>query len=155
MGPFPALALSAVAAALLGTAFSSWPLSHGPRPEPQALQLDRPFFVDSIVNLIEPLDRDMFPRETAAPIFDGPTQRTYVSTHDGQVRCLFRGRTAWTAQVRGGVIAASLLDKDDLYVPGAGGELVALNRISGLRRWAADVKEELTTQPTLAEGAST
>ena len=152
MGPTTALmAVPALAAGLL-FAFSNWPLSHAPRRPASEAQLDRPFFVDSMLRVVPQADLPLYPRETATPLWDGPSGRLYVGTQDGKLRCLVRGEVAWSAKIRGGVVAAPLLDKDDLYVPGAGGELVALNRITGKQRWAADIKEELTTQPTLADG---
>jgi outer membrane protein assembly factor BamB len=147
----PLLAIPAAAVGLI-LAFSNSPLSHAPKREKRETQLDRPFFVDSMVRLVSPIDLDIFPRETATPLYDAPSKRLYVGTHDGAVRCLLRGEIAWTTKVKGGVLATPLLDRENLYVPAGGGELVALNRITGQRRWAADVKEELTTQPTVAEG---
>jgi len=144
------LVLPAVLAGLF--AFSNWPLSHSPRRDPAVTQLDRAFFVDSMRRMVPEGGLDLYPRETATPLYDGPTGRLYVGTRDGMLRCLLRGEIVWAVKIRGGLLATPLLDKDDLYVATGGGELVALNRITGKQRWVSEVKEELTTQPVIADG---
>jgi outer membrane protein assembly factor BamB len=146
--------MRALAAGLLLAAsnFSNWPTSHAPEYQPRQQPLDRAFFVDSILRLVPQNELEFFPVETATPLFDPPTGRLYVGTHDGHIRCLQRGQVAWTTTTRGSILAAPLLDKDDLYVPTAAGDLLALNRITGAQRWSVEVREELTTTPTIADG---
>ena len=146
----PLVLLPALFAGLF--AFADLPVSHGPRREQPVTQLDRAFFVDSMRRMVPDAGLDLYPRETATPLYDGPTGRLYVGTRDGMLRCILRGEIVWAIKVRGGMIATPLLDKDDLYVATAGGELLALNRITGAQRWVSEVKEELTTQPVIADG---
>jgi outer membrane protein assembly factor BamB len=135
-----------VAFALL-LAFSNTPVDHAPRREERWHQLDRAFFVDNKQKLVPRGEIEMFPRETATPLYDSPTHRLYVGTRDGYLRCLINGEVKWTAATGGAVLAQPAILKDDLFVPTAGGELVALNRFTGARRWSAVIKEEITTAP--------
>jgi outer membrane protein assembly factor BamB len=136
----------------LALAFQSLPLSHAPRANVPAVQTDRPFFVGDMIRLIAPERVPFQPHETASPVLDEAGKRLYVGTHDGAVRCRFRGKTAWTYHSAGSILAAPLLDGETLYVAAADGTLTALNRITGEKRWQLDVHEELTTTPTLSEG---
>ena len=136
----------------LALAFSSAGLSHSPHPAQAAPQTDRAFFVGAMNRLVLQRRLPFQPRETAAPVLDEAQTRMYVGTHDGTVRCLFRGKTAWTVPFKGSILAAPLLDGESLYVAAADGTLTALNRITGERRWQLDVHEELTTTPTLSDG---
>jgi outer membrane protein assembly factor BamB len=132
--------------------FSSTPFSHGPRPLARVAQLDRPFFVAEMQRLV-PLDNVAFqPRETATPVIDDAQTRLYTGTHDGKVRCRFRGKTSWIFRAGGSILAAPLLEGETLYVAAADGKLTALNRFTGAARWQVDIHEELTTTPTLSEG---
>ena len=133
-------------------AFSSTPLSHEPKAPPRATPLDRPFFVGEMQRLV-PLDKVGFqPHETATPVIDEAGTRLYTGTHEGTVRCRFRGKTSWIFRAGGSIIAAPLLERETLYLAAADGKLSALNRFTGSLRWQVDVHEELTTTPTLSEG---
>jgi outer membrane protein assembly factor BamB len=138
-----------LAAAVLAFAFA--PLSHSPQRQPPPPG-DKAFFVGDMVHLIPQQALPFQPRQTATPVLDGPGSRLYVGTTDGYVRCRFHGRTVWTWYAGGSVLAAPLLDRETLYVASADGKLSALNRITGEVRWAAELREELTTTPTLSEG---
>src|SRR5437868_4559312 len=133
-------------------AFSSTPVSHGPVAAARPTQLDRPFFVGEMQRLVPSDEVPWQPRETATPVLDEAQTRMYVGTHDGKVRCLFRGQTAWIFRAGGSILAAPLLEGETLYVASADGKLRALNRFTGKPRWELDVHEELTTTPTLSEG---
>ena len=132
--------------------FAWLPMSHGPRIDRPADQPDRAFFVADMQHLIRQDQLAYQPRETATPVLDEAGTRMYVGTSDGFVRCLFRGRTAWSWKAGGSILASPLLDGATLYVASADGKLTAVNRITGEVRWQADVHEELTTTPTMAEG---
>src|SRR3989442_2202606 len=97
-------------------------------------------------------ERPYQPGEPAAPVLDDAGSRLYVGTNDGWVRCRFHGRNAWSWRAGGSIVAAPLLDRQTLYVAAADGRLTALNRITGEVRWTADLREELTTTPTLSGG---
>ena len=133
-------------------ALSSLPLGHEPRLPARPSQLDRPFFVADMLRLVRQEKLPFQPRETATPVLDQAESRMYVGTYDGTVRCLFRGKTAWTWSARSSILAAPLLDGESLYVSSADGTLTALNRITGQQRWQLNLHEELTTTPTLADG---
>jgi outer membrane protein assembly factor BamB len=133
-------------------AFSSAPLSHAPRAARRASQLDRPFFVGDMHRLVPHERLPWNPTETATPVLDEAGTRLYVGTHDGKVRCRFRGRDAWIFQAGGAILAAPSIAGETLMVAGGDGKLSALNRFTGAVRWQNDVHEELTTSPTVAEG---
>src|SRR5438128_9347234 len=116
-------------------AFSWLPLSHAPRPRAREAQLDRPFFVGEMQRLV-PLDEvPLQSRETAPPVLDEAETRLYTGTHDGKIRCRFRGKTAWIHQAGGSILAAPLLEGETLFVASADGKLTALNRFTGAVRW--------------------
>ena len=96
--------------------------------------------------------RPFSPIETATPVVDSAQTRLYVGTHDGKVRCRYRGKNMWTFQTGGAVLASPLVDGETLFVPGGDGVLYALNRFTGAPRWSVELKEELTTQPAVSEG---
>ena len=133
-------------------AFSSLPLSHEPRPPGHATQLDRPFFVGEMQHIVRQDQLPWQPSETATPVLDEAETRLYVGTHDGKVRCRFRGKNAWVFQTRGAILASPALVGETLLVPGGDGVLYALNRFTGAPRWQTDIHEELTTSPTISEG---
>jgi outer membrane protein assembly factor BamB len=137
-------------AALL-VAFSFIPGGHGPAPK-AAPTHRKPYFVASMQRLV-PLDAlGWNPTETATPVLDAAQTRLYTATHDGRVRCSFRGRPSWVFRTNAGVVAAPILDAETLFVAGGDGVVYALNRFTGEERWHADLNEELTTPPTLSEG---
>ncbi len=133
-------------------AFSSTPLEHAPRPPEKRSQLDRPFFVGEMHRIVPSEEVKWNPSETATPALDEAQTRLYVATHDGHVRCRFRGKTAWVFQAAGAVLAAPTILEETLLVPGGDGVLYALNRFSGAVRWKTDLREELTTAPLVSEG---
>lgn len=133
-------------------AFASIPLGHQVQPPERPAQLDRPFFVGDVQRLVPIARLPYQARETATPVLDEAESRMYVGTYDGAVRCLFRGKTAWSFRAHSSILAAPLLDGESLYVASADGTLTALNRITGEQRWQLNLREELTTTPTIAEG---
>jgi len=133
-------------------AFSWTPLDHGPRPPERPPSVDAPFFVGDMQHLVPQGKLPFSPIETATPVMDSAQTRLYVGTRDGKVRCRFRGKTVWTFQTGGAVLASPLVESETLYVPGGDGIVYALNRFTGAVRWQADLHEELTTQPAVSEG---
>jgi outer membrane protein assembly factor BamB len=137
-------------AALL-LAFSFTPTGHGlpPKAPPETV---KPFFVASMQRVV-PVDALGFnPIETATPVLDAAQTRLYLATHDGRIRCLFRGKPSWVFKMNGGALAAPILEAETLFVAGGDGVVYALNRFTGAVRWQVDLNEELTTSPTLSEG---
>ena len=133
-------------------AFSSAPFSHAPHPPAKEAQLDRPFFVGDMVRLVRQEKLPFQPSETATPVLDEARTRLYLGTHDGKVRCRFRGKDAWIFKAGGAILAGPSISGETLLVPGGDGVLYALNRFTGAVRWKNDVHEELTTQPAVADG---
>ena len=133
-------------------AFSSTPLDHAPRTPSKGAQLDRPFFVGEMQRIVSPDRVEFNPSETATPALDEAETRLYMATHDGRVRCRFRGKTSWVFQTNGPVMAAPALSEETLLVAGGDGVLYALNRFTGAVRWKTDLHEELTTSPLVSEG---
>jgi outer membrane protein assembly factor BamB len=133
-------------------AFSSLPLSHEPRPPPRPEQFDRPFFVSDMQHMVRQDQLPWLPSETATPVLDEAQTRLYVGTHDGNVRCRFRGKTSWIYRAKGAILASPALAGETLLVPSGDGVLYALNRFTGAVRWQTDIHEELTTSPTVSEG---
>ncbi|HUJ27227.1 MAG TPA: PQQ-binding-like beta-propeller repeat protein [Myxococcales bacterium] len=138
--------------ALLAVAFSSAPLDHAPRGPQRDARSDRPFFVGEMQRIVPPDRVEWNPSETATPAIDEAETRLYLATHDGKVRCRFRGKTAWTFQTNGPVLAAPTLSEETLVVAGGDGVLYGLNRFTGAARWQTDLHEELTTSPVVADG---
>ena len=139
------------AAALL-VAFSNWPGANTIRPAPKTYAFDRPMFVAEALPLVPQFTLDFNASEQAPPVLDESQTRLYLSMHDGSVRCRMNGKFSWIWRGHGAVLAAPLIDGETLYVAGGDGILTALNRITGAVRWQLDVKEELLTTPTLANG---
>ena len=133
-------------------AFSSTPLEHRPRPPREQPNLDRPFFVGQMQRIVPPDQVRWNPSETATPTLDEAETRLYVATHDGTVRCRFRGKTSWAYQTSGAVLASPTIAGETLLVSGGDGSVYALNRFTGALRWKTDLREELTTSPSVAEG---
>ena len=133
-------------------AFSSTPVSHGPQAPARESQLDRPFFVGEMHRMVPQEKLPWNSSETATPVLDEAGTRLYVGTHDGYVRCRFRGRTSWVFRARGAILAAPTIAGETLLVAAGDGFLYALNRFTGAVRWNTDVHEELTTSPTVSGG---
>lgn len=133
-------------------AFSSTPLEHRPRAAGSVPSGDRTFFVGQMQRIIPSEQVRWNPSETATPVLDDAETRLYVATHDGAVRCRFRGRTSWIYQASGAVLAAPAIAGETLFVAGGDGVVYALNRFTGALRWRADLREELTTVPLVSEG---
>ena len=133
-------------------AFSFTPGEHGLRPPFRPPPTDPPFYVGDMQYLVPQEKLPFAPLETATPVLDSAQTRLYAGTRDGKVRCQFRGRTSWTYQIGGAVLASPLVQSETLYVPGGDGVLYALNRFTGALRWLAELHEELTTQPAVTEG---
>ena len=132
-------------------AFSSFPMSHAPRPPAREVQLDRPFFVAEMQHIVPQDELPWNSSETATPVLDEAQTRMYLGTQDGKVRCRFRGRTAWVFRAAGSILAAPAIAGETLLVPGGDGFLYALNRFTGAVRWKTDLHEELTSPPTVSE----
>lgn len=138
-------------------AFGSFPGANALRPTEKQSVVDRAFFTADTRRLVA-VDRIEFnAAETAQPVIDEAQTRVYLPTRDGRLTCRYGDQTAWvfTAPSSGALLASPLLDEkaETLYVPSSDGTVSALNRITGKVRWQTELKEELTTTPTLVEGS--
>lgn len=136
-------------------AFGSFPGSNALRPAEKRGLVDRAFFTADTRRLV-PVDRlDFNGAETAPPVIDEAQARVYLATRDGRLACRHGAATDWVYTSAGALLASPLLDEraETIYVPSSDGMLTALNRITGEQRWQTELKEELTTTPTLIEGS--
>lgn len=100
-------------------------------------------------------------RELGTPIAATPVivgQQVVVATDDGLVRAfdLDDDDLAWTADAGGAVLGgmgfASVDGTPTLFVPSASGHVVALNAITGARRWRTAVGDQVLAAPAVADG---
>jgi outer membrane protein assembly factor BamB len=97
---------------------------------------------------------EYLPTEPATPAIDPDTERIYVTTRDGFVRCLspVDGTVEWEAKTDGRFVAGPAVVEGVLYVPGGDGVLYAFRALSGEPVWRFSANEELVTTPTVADG---
>jgi outer membrane protein assembly factor BamB len=133
-------------------AFSFMPTGHAPRPHEDATPPEKPYYLAEMRRVVALDTMGFNPSETATPVLDEAQTRMYVSTHDGYVRCRFRGKDAWIFKLNGSVLAAPVIDGETLFVAGGDGVVYSLNRFTGEVRWQVDLNEELTTSPTVSGG---
>jgi outer membrane protein assembly factor BamB len=97
---------------------------------------------------------EYLPTEPASPAVDPDTERVYVATRDGFVRCLspLDGHVEWEHKTNGRFVAGPTVDAGVLYVAGGDGNLYAFRAQSGQLLWSFKANEELVTSPTVADG---
>ncbi|MBS2024412.1 MAG: PQQ-binding-like beta-propeller repeat protein [Deltaproteobacteria bacterium] len=144
-------------AALL-LAFSSWPGANALRPaEARSTVNDRALFPAHTQQLVDIDHQEFNSSETATPVFDAAQTRVYITLRDGRLRCVVRekdrDRVQWQWQAPGAMLPGPPRDarthSETLFVPSADGFLTALNRFTGEVRWQTELKEELTTTPSI------
>ncbi len=94
---------------------------------------------------------EYLPAEPASPAVDPDTERVYVATRDGFVRCLSpdTGEVEWEFKTNGRFLEGPTVAAGVLYVAGGDGVLYAFRALSGEKLWEYDAKEELVTSPTV------
>jgi outer membrane protein assembly factor BamB len=97
---------------------------------------------------------DYQPAETANPAVDPDSERVFISTRDGALRCLspFNGAIEWEFKTSGRPFAGPMVRDGVVYMPAGNGSLYALRSTSGEKLWSYSAGEELVTQPTIDEG---
>lgn len=92
------------------------------------------------------------PTEPASPAVDPDTERIYVATRDGFVRCLspIDGKVEWEFKTQGRFVSGPTLHEGIVYVAGGDGLLYALRAMTGEKLWAFKANEELVSAPTVA-----
>lgn len=93
------------------------------------------------------------PFEAAGPAVDPDTERVFVTTRDGYVRCLSPadGSVEWQYKTFGRFVANPVVSQGILYVPGGDGFLYAFRALSGEKLWEYKANEELVTTPTVMD----
>lgn len=101
--------------------------------------------------LVAPTLLEYQPSEPASPTVDPDTQRVYVTTRDGFIRCLspLDGKLEWEFKTHGRFVAGATVHQGILYVPGGDGNLYAFRTLSGELVWTFKANEELVTTPTI------
>ncbi len=97
---------------------------------------------------------EYLPTEPASPAVDPDTERVYVATRDGFVRCLspVDGRVEWEFKTRGRFVAGPTVVSGVVYIGGGDGVLYAFRALSGDPLWTFKANEELVSAPTVADG---
>lgn len=92
------------------------------------------------------------PSEPASPAVDPDTERVYVTTRDGFVRCLspVDGTVEWAFKTQGRFVSGPTVHNGVLYVAGGDGLLYAFRASSGEKIWEFKANEELVSSPTIA-----
>jgi outer membrane protein assembly factor BamB len=120
---------------------------HPKRTGPEAV-----YSVEWRRELLEPEFLEFKPREFAAPAVDD-SERVYVATRDGFIRCLDHdGRTLWEYKSKGPFYGGIELDNETLYLSSADGVLMALHAPDGTLKWKYRAGEELGSRPVVANG---
>ena len=91
------------------------------------------------------------PSEPASPAVDPDTERIYVATRDGFVRCLspVDGSVEWEYKTAGRFVAGPTIHHGIVYVAGGDGVLYAFRALTGEQVWAFKANEELVSSPTI------
>jgi outer membrane protein assembly factor BamB len=94
------------------------------------------------------------PSEPASPAVDPDTERIYVTTRDGFVRCLspIDGSVEWQFKTNGRFVSGPTVSRGVVYVAGGDGLLYAFRALSGEKLWEFKSNEELVSSPTITEG---
>lgn len=93
------------------------------------------------------------PSEPASPTVDPDTERVFVATRDGFVRCLspVDGSVEWEYKTNGRFLSGPTVSRGILYVAGGDGVLYAFRALSGEKVWEFKANEELVTSPTVTD----
>lgn len=94
------------------------------------------------------------PTESASPAIDPDTERVFVTTRDGFVRCLSpaNGAIEWEFKTLGRFVSGPTVHRGIVYVAGGDGVLYAFRALSGEKLWSFKANEELVTSPTISDG---
>ena len=94
------------------------------------------------------------PSEPASPAVDPDTERVFVTTRDGFVRCLspVDGTVEWEFKTNGRFLSGPTVYRGVVYVAGGDGVLYAFRALTGDKLWDFKANEELVSSPTIAEG---
>ena len=94
------------------------------------------------------------PSEPASPAVDPDTERIFVTTRDGFIRCLspVDGSVEWQFKTNGRFLSGPTVSRGVLYVAGGDGVLYAFRALTGDKIWEFKANEELVTSPTISEG---
>ncbi len=94
------------------------------------------------------------PSEPASPAVDPDTERIFVTTRDGFVRCLSPsdGKVEWEFKTKGRFVSGPTVHRGIVYVAGGDGVLYAFRALSGESVWQFKANEELVTSPTIVDG---
>jgi outer membrane protein assembly factor BamB len=94
------------------------------------------------------------PSEPASPAVDPDTERVFVTTRDGFVRCLspIDGAVEWEFKTAGRFVAGPTVSRGIVYVAGGDGMLYAFRALSGEKLWVFKANEELVSSPTITDG---
>lgn len=93
------------------------------------------------------------PTEPASPAVDPETERLFVTTRDGFVRCLspLDGAVEWEFKTNGRFLSGPTVHQGVVYVAGGDGVLYAFRALTGDQLWAFKANEELVSSPTIFE----
>ena len=93
------------------------------------------------------------PSETASPAVDPDTERIFVATRDGFVRCLspVDGHVEWEYKTGGRFLSGPTVHHGIVYVAGGDGVLYAFRALSGEQVWTYKANEELVTSPSISD----
>ncbi len=94
------------------------------------------------------------PTEPASPAVDPDTERVYVATRDGFVRCLspIDGVVEWEFKTHGRFVSGPTVHRGIVYVAGGDGVLYAFRALTGEKVWEFKSNEELVSAPTISDG---
>src|SRR6185312_11563927 len=123
-------------------------------PPSTAPPLKKPYFLGWSVQVGAPADLLKFPHEPGGISADPVTGWVYVGGREGHVVALEGGKTLWSTDVGGVLLAAPTIYKNYVIVGTAEGVLHILNKVTGGRVARAILGEELVTQPVVAEDAN-
>lgn len=94
---------------------------------------------------------EYLPQEPASPAVDPDTERVFVTTRDGYLRCLNpdTGAVEWEYKAGNKSLSGPVVSRGVLYFASGDGTLYAFRALSGEKLWEFDAKEELVTTPTV------
>lgn len=94
---------------------------------------------------------EYLPQEPASPAVDPDTERVFVTTRDGTLRCLNpdTGVVEWEFKAGNKSLSGPTVSRGVLYFASGDGHLYAFRALSGEKLWEFDAKEELVTTPTV------
>lgn len=103
---------------------------------------------------VKPALLEYQPSETARPAVDLDTERIFIATRDGSLRCVspVDGATEWELKGFGHAYAGATVRDGKVYAPAGNGSLYALRSLTGEKLWVYPAGEDLVTTPVLAQG---